>query len=75
MRDKMPTVTAFIDELRAVFGRDEIDQAIREGMADGTFRACEDGHEVGALDHPVMTSAERTVRLSECSPWNERTTR
>lgn len=48
MRDSMPHVAAFIDEMRAAFGEDEVNAQIRIGM-DGaqTFYACENGIEVG----------------------------
>lgn len=47
MRETMPRVAAFIDALRAAFGRDEVDGWIRRGLADGTFRAEENGVVVG----------------------------
>ena len=48
----MPTVTAWIDELREAFGKVDIDAAIRAGMKadcpeDATFYATENGHTVG----------------------------
>lgn len=43
----MPKVAAWIDELRAAFGREVIDAAIRQGMRDGSFCARENGHVVG----------------------------
>lgn len=58
----MPKVAAFIDQLREVFGREPIDQAIREGMRDGTFHARENGHEVGK---PVEFDPARTVGLHQ----------
>lgn len=65
----MPTVAAFIDELREVLGREVVDQAIREGMRDGTFHAKENGAEVG---RPVVDDSARAVRLCDMSPWNDR---
>ena len=47
MREAMPVVSAWIDELRTVFGREEVTQWVREGLADGTFHAAENGHELG----------------------------
>lgn len=47
MREKMPKVAAWIDDLRAAFGAESIDQAIRQGLRDGTFRASENGHTIG----------------------------
>ena len=49
MRDQMPVVAAFVDDLRAVFGKDEIDGQIRKGMkGEAAFFASENGHEIGA---------------------------
>lgn len=49
LRDSMPIVTAFIDELRDVFGKDAIDQQIRRSVVDELpgFWAQENGVEVG----------------------------
>ncbi|CAH1387042.1 hypothetical protein [Candidatus Nitrotoga sp. M5] len=47
MRDKMPGVTAFIDECRDAFGAAEVNSWIREGLKDGSFWAEENGHTVG----------------------------
>lgn len=48
MRDKMPNVAAFIDELRAVFGAEMINAQIRKGLnGEPTFYARENGHELG----------------------------
>lgn len=54
MREKMPKVAAWIDELRAAFGAEVIDQAIRRGMREGLgtgsaagFRASENDHVIG----------------------------
>lgn len=65
----MPVVTAFIDELRRTFGREEIDAMIARGIRDldGTFHARENGHEVGA---PVPL--DNGIALSKCSPWNDK---
>lgn len=51
LRDTMPTVAGFIDEMAAAFGGKEISASIRSGM-DGqpTFYACENGVEVGTKD-------------------------
>ncbi len=65
----MPTVTAFIDDLRLTFGKAEIDQAIRRGLKDGSFHAAEAGYEVGV---PVVTDETCTVRLNQMVPWSER---
>lgn len=48
LRQAMPTVAAWIDELRAAFGAESINPAIRNGMAGGTqFFAQENGHTLG----------------------------
>ena len=49
LRDQMPTVTKWIDELREAFGKDEIDHQIRKGMqGKQTFWARENGITVGS---------------------------
>lgn len=48
MREAMPTVAAWIDELREAFGADTVNRAIRNGVAGGThFSASENGHSIG----------------------------
>lgn len=48
----MPTVAGWLDDLRAVFGTEEVDGWIRVGLAQGTFYAEENGHVVGVeQDH------------------------
>lgn len=49
MRDLMPTVAQWIDELREEFGADQVDPSIRAGMRGepGKFWAREGGHEIG----------------------------
>jgi hypothetical protein len=48
LRQTMPGVAAFIDELREAFGADAINAAIRAGLdRQPTFWAQEGGHEVG----------------------------
>jgi len=49
MRDVMPTVARWIDELRRVFGADQVDPSIRAGMRGepNRFHAREAGNEVG----------------------------
>jgi hypothetical protein len=49
MRQTMPTVAAWIDELREAFGADAINAAIRNGVAGGThFAASESRVEIGS---------------------------
>jgi len=51
MRDRMPKVAAFVDDLRQHFGREDIDRAIAQGLREpgwsAHFWACENGHEIG----------------------------
>ena len=48
LRDEMPLVTEFIDDLRSAFGAGEIDGAIRAGLKGRPFFwAHEGGHELG----------------------------
>lgn len=52
MRDKMPVNAAVIDELRAVFGRGEVNAVIREGLRPDCeprdrFFASEGGEQLG----------------------------
>lgn len=48
MREAMPTVAGWIDELREVFGADQINPSIKAGMeGQPTFWARENGVEVG----------------------------
>lgn len=50
LRQAMPIVAAWIDLLRSVFGAEQINAAIRQGMSGGTdFHASENGHTVGHL--------------------------
>jgi hypothetical protein len=65
----MPAVAAWIDELRAALGRELVDEAIRSGMRDGTFRATEGGHEVGARP---PDDSDRAITLDRMArgPYN-----
>ncbi len=59
LREEMPMVAAFIDEMREQFGKTEIDNQIRKGMAGlPVFWASENGHEVGT--NPEGIYANRT---------------
>jgi hypothetical protein len=58
LRDQMPKVTQFIDELREAFGKEMIDTQIRKGMqGEGCFYARENGIEVGS--RPVERNRTR----------------
>jgi len=51
LRDEMPVTAEFIDDFRAAFGVDEINEQIRRGMrGETTFYAQENGHEIGRRD-------------------------
>lgn len=53
MREAMPTVAGWIDELREAFGADAINASIRNGMAGGAdFYAEENGHALGCEAAP-----------------------
>lgn len=71
LRQQMPTVAAWIDDLRAAFGKELIDIAIRAGL-DGqqTFYASEGGQQVGT---PIPYAAEKAVSLAEIhlGPMNQ----
>lgn len=66
LRESMPQVAAFIDELRAVFGVEEINAQIKLGMQGAqTFHAVENGHEVGTrFREPVkyITADKMVIR-------------
>jgi len=48
LRDTMPTVAAWIDDLRAAFGAEAIDAQIRNGLrGEGLFYAQENGVTLG----------------------------
>ena len=64
LRQTMPTIAGWIDELRDAFGAEAINPAIRAGI-DGqpTFYASENGHEVGTRFIP---DPGKTVSLADC---------
>lgn len=49
MREAMPTVAAFVDEMRQAFGADQVDPSIRAGLRGEPNKlwAREAGHELG----------------------------
>lgn len=47
MREQMPGVAAFIDTMRAAFGKQYINRQIALGLRNGTFYASENGHTLG----------------------------
>lgn len=49
LRETMPKVAAFIDDMREAFGKEMIDLQIRRGLkGEGTFYARENDVEVGS---------------------------
>ena len=53
MREQMPVVAAWIDEMRTAFGAAHIDEVIKAGMrGQAVFYASENGHAVGTLALP-----------------------
>jgi len=64
MRQAMPTVASWIDELREAFGADQINPSLKAGMQGGSdFYASENGHEIGSK-YPIDPS--RAVSLADC---------
>lgn len=64
LRQKMPTVAAWIDELREAFGQEMIDTAIRAGInGQQAFHASEGGESIGTEfdSAPSVTLAETVV--------------
>lgn len=63
LRQAMPTVAAWIDDLRAAFGAEMIDAAIRAGL-DGqpTFHAREGGREVGT---PIPCDPAKAISVAD----------
>ena len=61
----MPEIAAFVADLKAVFGEQEIDEAIRRGKAgEATFYARENGHAVGTPTpaKPDVWLVDRSMR-------------
>lgn len=60
MREQMPNVAAFIDQMRDAFGKEHIDQQIRKGMrGEPVFFARENGHQIGT---PVTEEDRRHAK-------------
>ena len=70
MRQAMPTVAAWIDELREAFGADSINAAIRNGVAGGAaFYATENGQTIGSDAMPGgVEIGLRDIVLSKPDP-------
>lgn len=69
LREIMPTVAAFVDEMREAFGVDTINAEIRRGMrGEYGFWAKENGHEIGTrFPEPkyVVTAAQMVLKEPE----------
>ena len=77
-RTAMPLVAAWIDDLRAAFGKDLIDAQIRAATTDGlpTCYATENGRRVGVPIPPAgnreFSAAEIVIHRPPKEPVNER---
>lgn len=57
LRERMPTITAWLDDMRAAFGTDVINASIKDGIAGKPrFYAIENGVEVGTMPPPKETT-------------------
>lgn len=67
LRESMPTVAVFIDECRAAFGTEIINEQMRKGMhGSPVFYASENGMEVGTKIPPpkkFITADKMVIRL------------
>ena len=62
MRQTMPTVAAWVDELRAAFGAEVVNRSIRNGAAGGTwFWARENGSEIGQRPSPGKSEIDASA--------------
>jgi len=61
MREAMPTIAQFVDDLRAAFGKESIDKQIRAGInGRPAFHATENGQNIGT---PLSPAAG--IKMSE----------
>lgn len=75
LRDRMPKVAAFIDEMREVFGIEEVNALVRRGMrGEPTFWAGEGGIEIGTKsnDDPAKMASPTIVKLVEIAKGRKR---
>lgn len=74
MRELMPQTAAWIDDLRAAFGSEVVDGAIRAGLRAGapTFYAEEAGHQLGT---PATMPAEARLHVFSDEEIDEMTNR
>lgn len=70
LREAMPTVAAWIDELREAFGADTINAAIRNGVNGGShFYASENGQQIGCEAMPgtrVVNLVDIVIKPADC---------
>lgn len=71
LRDAMPQCATWIDDLRAAFGRESIDKAIRDGLRRGGFCCQENGETYGTPTD--WSGAVHAVMLPEPSPPTDAT--
>ena len=69
LRTDMPETAAFVDDMRAAFGADMVDSAIRAGMkGEGTFFASENGREVGSRAREIDGKSVNANEIARSSP-------
>lgn len=66
----MPSVAAWVDELRVAFGAEAIDQAMREGIADARAGQRDEGFRRAGF---WARENGETVGAPVCAPQNEKT--
>jgi hypothetical protein len=66
LRGAMPGIAAWLDELRTVFGRAEIDEQIRGGLrGECVFYAQENGHQLGKKGPPGVPLSPPPLRIGK----------
>ena len=77
MREAMPVVSAWIDDLRLAFGKEGVTLWVRQGLQDGTFYATEGGHEIGRKPEPAnaVSAAEMVIKAPEVVTTSTRSRR
>lgn len=64
-KEQMPGVADFMEQLRAQCGAEWVERLQREGLADGSFWAIEDGYVIGSPPPSAIRDAEST---GACEP-------
>lgn len=75
MRAAMPTVAGWIDDLRLAFGQRDVTAWVREGIADGSFYAKENGHEIGIRESEPLNAVSVAQMVLEPTPAPKATRR